>query len=395
MKKILLLHHVSSQGGGTKSLVDMAAMMAPKYNVVVCIPQGSSGTIKLLKEHAINYYEVKTPIPSLNVYSGFPGYMNRYFLSCAFRFRRNKELVNELLRLEPDAIFYNTSVTSLIAKDVPPGIMNVCIVRETFIKSPFTGIIKKNFEDKFQGVAYIAEHEKKFLNLHNPKQIVIPDCPELKTVTIYNKQTMRKKYNIQDNCFCSLFMGGLIRIKGLDVLLKAADELGDNFKFIVAGAVEKTIFSKKYILRHCLHISYMRFIISVKKRLKKMEADGKVYLTGFITDISPFMSICDTVIFPSTAPHQPRPCIEAGNYERSCVISDYEATYEYFINGYNALTFRPGDAHDLADKIKYLAANPDVNAKLALNNKKMSQEKHNFPATQKVLYDFFEQILEN
>ena len=126
-----------------------------------------------------------------------------------------------------------------------------------------------------------------------------------------------------------------------------------------------------------------------------MEESGKIIRIGYVTDISPYMSICDTVVFPSTAAHQPRPCIEAGNYERSCVISDYDATKEYFIDGYNALTFKPGDSQDLADKLKYLASNPKQNAELAFNNKKMSQEKHNFTITQKKLYSFFERILDN
>lgn len=394
MKKILILHHVSSQGGGTKSLVDMAVMLAPKYDVVVCIPKGSSRTIKLLKEHAINYYEVKTPIPSLNVYSGSPGYINRYFLSSAFRFRRNKELIDELLRLEPDAIFYNTSVTSLIAKDVPSRIMNVCIVRETFIKSPFTRIIKKNFEDKFQGVAYIAEHEKKFLNLNNPKQIVIPDCLDSQNGSLIDINKAKEMCGIPKEKYCLLFLGGTIQIKGLDVLLRAVDKLSDDYIAMVGGEVNQSILNAGYIIRHFYRVAYVRYLIDVKRLLHKLENEKKIILIGYTREIEKYMSATDVVVFPSTKAHQPRPCIEAGFFHKPVILSDYKATAEYFEDHYNALTFKPKSAKDLERKIVLLREDRRLGGYLGDNNYKMSVQKHDFRKTQEKLKDFFDKILQ-
>ena len=391
-KTVLILHHVSTMGGGTKSLIDIAIMLKNKYRVILCVPSGSKEICDIAEKHDIEIYETKTPIPSLNLYSGMPGYFNRYFWTRLFRFRKNKELISEFLKFEPDAVIFNTSVTALIAKDLPLRVKKVCIVRETFICSPLNRIIKRNFEERFDGIAYIAQHEMDYINVKKPLQTVIPDCLEPDTISVYDKHTLRRHYGIPDDCFCSLFMGGINKIKGLDVLLKAAEKLGDNYKFIIAGEINDAVLTNKFLFSHFRNIL---FRITVKKHLEKMEESGKIIRIGYVTDISPYMSICDTVVFPSTAAHQPRPCIEAGNYERSCVISDYDATKEYFIDGYNALTFKPGDSQDLADKLKYLASNPKQNAELAFNNKKMSQEKHNFTITQKKLYSFFERILDN
>ena len=391
-KTVLILHHVSTMGGGTKSLIDIAIMLKNKYRVILCVPSGSKEICDIAEKHDIEIYETKTPIPSLNLYSGMPGYFNRYFWTRLFRFRKNKELISEFLKFEPDAVIFNTSVTALIAKDLPLRVKKVCIVRETFICSPLNRIIKRNFEERFDGIAYIAQHEMDYINVKRPLQTVIPDCLEPDTISVYDKHTLRRHYGIPDDCFCSLFMGGINKIKGLDVLLKAAEKLGDNYKFIIAGEINDAVLTNKFLFSHFRNIL---FRITVKKHLEKMEESGKIIRIGYVTDISPYMSICDTVVFPSTAAHQPRPCIEAGNYERSCVISDYDATKEYFIDGYNALTFKPGDSQDLADKLKYLASNPKQNAELAFNNKKMSQEKHNFTITQKKLYSFFERILDN
>lgn len=388
MKKILIIHHVSSQGGGTKSLIDMAIMLQKKYDVVICLPKGSEETIAYAKCYSIKCYETKVQIPSLNVYSGFPGYLNRYFISRLIRFRHNKEFVEELMRLEPDAIFYNTVVTSPIAKDVPDGIKNVCIVRETFISSLFNRVFKKVFESKFSGVAYIAEHEKDFLHLKNPYQIVIPDCLEPKTVKKYSMEAARTVCNIPKDKFCILFMGGTIQIKGLDVLLKAMEELDQNYIAVVAGNIDQDILKMSYIVKHFYNVKYVRYLLRVKKRLMHMVEAGQVILTGYIQDSAAYFEACDTVVFPATAAHQPRPCIEAGVYHKSVILSDYKATREYFLDGYNALTFLPGNWMQLAEKIKYLRHHPEENSRLAENNHLMSMQKHNYSETQNKLNVF-------
>lgn len=394
MKKIILLHHVSSLGGGTKSLFDVALMLKGKYDVIIAIPKGSDEIVQLADSYGISCYEILTPIPSLNIYSGHPSYLSRYFWNTLIRFRNNKLLVEELMVLKPDCIFYNTSVTALIAKDVPKTVVNIGIVRETFTTNPLNRLFKSVYNKYFSGVAYIASHEKNYLNLSVSKQIVVPDCLEPSEIIEQDRMQVREQYHLTDEHFVGLFMGGTTQIKGLDVLLKAIELLNDNSVFFVSGKVDYSILTLSHILKHFYQFKYIRFLISVKRRLPKLIKEGKVKLTGFTKDIAPFMSMCDVLIFPSTAAHQPRPAIEAGNFGKPVLISDFEATREYFQDGYNALTFVPRDAKSLADKLRYLKNNSDIANKLGENNRKASQEWHNFDDTQEALIQFFDDILE-
>lgn len=393
MKTVLIIHHVSELGGGTNSLFDLALMLQKNYRPIICVPANSREIRRIAEQYGIEVYEIKTPIPSLNVYSGMPGYFNRYFLSRLLRFRNNKHLVEELLILKPDAICFNTSVTALIAQDIPKGIKKICIVRETFIPSIFNGVIRKNLAERFDGIGYIAEHEKNFININGPKQVVIPDSLVPQAYEKWDKVAVRKEYNIPANVFCVLFMGGLVPIKGLDIMLKAVEKLDDSVVTIIAGKIDKRVFSTRFILTHFHNVSYVRFVLSVRNRLERLRKTGKVIEMGYVRDITPYMIMCDTVVFPSTAAHQPRPCIEAGFFKRSCILSDYDATKEYFKDGYNALTFEPGKHMDLVKKIKYLQANPDLNRQLAANNYKMSTEKHDFEKIRTTLKNFFEELL--
>ncbi len=393
MKKILIIHHVSSLGGGTKSLLDMAVMLNKKYDVTICIPAGSTQIVKLAEKYSIKVYQTKTPIPSFNLYSGMPSYFSRYFLSRLFRFIHNKKLVRELMGLKPDAIFYNSIVTALIAKDVPLPVKNICIVRETIKGSLLNFIYKLVFEKKFSGVAYIAEHEKNALSIKVPLQAVIPDSLEPREIKFYPKGKIRSELNIGIDKFCILFMGGITQIKGLDVLLDAIDKLDDNYLAIIAGEINFNLLSDVYILKHIYNINYAKFLFKVKRKLFKLREEGKILFTGYVNDIAPYMNACDVVVFPSTSAHQPRPCIEAGVFKRTVVISDFDATKEYFKNGYNALTFQPGNALELANKIKFLSENIEKREWLAMNNQKMSEELHNYQKIQEELNCFFDKAL--
>lgn len=394
MKTIIILHHVSSMGGGTNSMFDIAVMLKKTYNVVLCVPLGSKEIINKARELNLGVHEIVTPIPSLNVYSGMPGYFNRYFWSSIFRFRNSRKLINEIMRLKPNAVIFNTSVTALIAKKLPKNVKRICFVRETFVRSPFNSLIKINLENNFDGVAYIAKHEMNFINIRKPKQIIIPDCFVKQNTTKYDKAIIRQHYSIPSGKFCLLFMGGLNRIKGLDVLLKAAECLDDRFLVVIAGEINNNLLSYKNLLRHFYDYKNVRFFLAVKKRLNTLYHSGKILNLGYVDDISPLMSMCDTVVFPSTSAHQPRPCIEAGYFNRSCIISDYDATKEYFINKYNTLTFKPKNYKMLANKIEYLYCYPRINDFLAKNNKKMTLKKHDYSLVQKRINSFLCDIME-
>ena len=226
-------------------------------------------------------------------------------------------------------------------------------------------------------------------------QEVIPDCvpmPDL-NADINEIVLLRNKYHISSEDFCVLFMGGLSPIKGIDVLLKAADSLTDeHIKIIIAGHINFDILTLSYEISHFWHIKYIAFLHSVRTRLFRLLNQGKIVLTGYTNDMIPLIRLCNTVAFPSTAPHQPRPCIEAGAFRRSVILSDYDATREFFIDGYNALTFRPRDYKALSHVILRLKSNPDLNRQIADNNYYMTCSRHNYQSEKKRFISFFEKV---
>lgn len=379
-------------GGGTKSFIDVANMLKKNYKVIACIPKGSKELIEILKHNKIAYHEFTVPIPVLNIYSGRPPILSKGFLGPFLNFRYKKTIIKELLSLHPEAIIYNSLVTSLLANSMPTTVKNICIVRETFTNSIINTIFSNNFKRHFKGVAFIAEHEKKKMNLANVKTIVIPDCLDPESVKS-DIDAGDWSYKIPKEKFTILFLGGMAQIKGINVLLKAMSYLGDEYHLIILGSFDETMLKVPFIVKRFFHLANVKFLISIKYYLGKLKSSNQVSHIGYINNIEPLINITDVLVFPSTSAHQPRPCIEAGYYSKAVIISDFEATKEYFINGYNALTFVPGNAKDLANKIKVLKDSPVLKKRLGSNNYLMTKEYHDYAKTKNKLIAFINECM--
>lgn len=393
-KRIILLHHVPEQGGGTKSLIDIAVMLQDEYDVVLCLPKGSGTTVNYASQFGIVCTELKTPIPTINAFSGGPSIISRAFIRGLLNYRKVDSLVEELMSLNPDVIIMNSLVTSIIAKKIPPSVKIICFIRETLIRSPFTVLLRSIFNKHIDGVAYIAEHEKRVFNLKNPLQVIIPDVVKPDTVKQYGKSEARVCCKLDQDRFYVLYMGGSAKLKGFDTILSAATNMDSRACVLILGNIDTGRFTIKNAIMHLHNPGYVGFLLRVKKNLKRLENDPRICMLGYRSDISALMCASDVIVFPSSKPHQPRPCIEAGIYGKPVILSDFEATREYFMDGYNALVFSPNDGADLAEKITMLMHDPALSDELGEHNRLMSAAKHDYYSIQGKTLGFIKEIVQ-
>lgn len=390
---IVLLHHVSDQGGGTKSLIDIAVMLKDKYKVTICLPKGSGETIGIAKKFDITCYEMLSKIPALNVFSGGPAFFSKSFITGLIKFKHIEALSNELMKLEPQILIFNSIVTSLIARKIPDTVRKICFIRETLVPSVFNRLLKGTFENYIDGVAYIAEHEKRVFNLKKPIQVVIPDTLDPSSIECFSQEEAVSFFAFDSSKFYILYMGGSARLKGFDTMLDTMSHLNDNYCAIIVGNIQYKFFTWKNILLHIYNIRYALFLVRCKRLLKKLREDSRVKFLGYQKEISKIMCASDVIVFPSSKPHQPRPCIEAGMYSKPVILSDFEATSEFFVDGYNALVFKPKNGKDMADKIEMLNNNIELRKQIGENNYEMSYKKHNFVTIQEETLEFINKIV--
>lgn len=393
MKKICLIHHTGSFGGGTRSFIDILNMLKQYYHVIACIPKGSKALISILEQYQIEYYELNSGIPTFSYYSGGSSLVSRTILKGLLEFRNEQNFVAEITNLKPDILIFNSIVSCVAGRKFPPYIKKICFVRETFKQTVWDKIYCNILEKYFIGVCFIADHERKYIKLKKPITELIPDCLDPLDIKLYTKKEACKLENLDLKKFNILFLGGIDKIKGLNNILKAMEYLDKDCLLIIGGYFHNQDLEYKTIFAHFYNPNFVINRLKVKKYYYKQKKENRVLVTGFRNNISTLICACDIVVFPSNQAHQLRPGIEAGEYKKAVVISDFEATKEYFIDGYNALVFKPHNAKDLAEKICALKADEHLASLLGNNNYNMTKTAHNYFETQRKLIAFLNKCI--
>lgn len=358
---------MSNVGGGTISLVDVSRMLSKSYNVVVLLPNRNS---ELLTEMLSEYATVKFYsgiMPEISYYSGSKTLSLGFLKTYLGKKRDTAEIIGLIEKETPDIILANSIVQCVMGKHLEhlPA-KKFIYIRETFRETKISDYIIKLINKYFDGVFCISPYEKEYAKFDIPCEVVT-DC-----FVPYKKKT--EKFEIAENKFNVLFMGGSSEIKGLSVLLDSiAHVKSKNINYIICGNIHHIAYTlKNYILHNSL--------IRKSKRIESIIESNKenIKLMGFVSDTESLICKCDVLVFPSTVPHQSRPAIEAGFLKKPVILSDFIQTECFYQHNYNCLTFKPNDPVDLAKQIDALASDISFAKKLGETNYHTCNEQHNF-----------------
>ena len=395
MKTIVIVHHTGIWGGGTKSLIDLCEMLGDNYNVIVCVPKGFPDFAGKISQYGCTVYEFSTHIPMINIYSGRPPLFSVVTLRSILSLWNIKKIGDEILILKPDVVIFNTLVTAVTARYLSGHVKIICIDRETLTNRLEIFLYRKILDKHLNAIAFLSEYERRKLNFRKAVSFVFPDCVKLDALSNKDKSHLREKAGIDTDKYGILFMGGLAKMKGTDVILEAMDSLDERFVLIFAGDMNESKLSKAQLWHDIKYPAYYRFKKRVIQYYYKRKGTPSIFEVGLCDSMDELILMSDIVVFPSTSVHQPRPCIEAGAYKKPVVISDYEQTKEYFKDKYNALTFTPQDAADLAQKLLYAIDHREEMRQMGNNNRIMTETKHDFYLCKERICSFIEKVCDN
>lgn len=392
-QRVCVLHHTGDFGGGTKSFIDIVNMLKNKFEIIACIPRGADKLGEKLLESGVSLKYINIKFPVFPSYSGGNAIFSRTMLNEILNWKNIGKFCEEINSLKPDVVIFNSIVTIVSATRLNKSIRKICFIRETIVSSIAKKVFGNMLNKYFIAVCFLAKAEEKKFKLDNVKTIIIPDCVPENDIKVEESLTVRNRLNIRNDDFCVFYMGGDNLIKGPYVILEAMKQLGKGYTALIAGDFSEGRLGIKDILKHMTSVEYTYRKLKLRKAYKSIINDENIILIGYKHDISDYMNAADVVVFPSVCVHQPRPCIEAGYYKKPVIISDYEETKEYFIDGHNALTFKPGDSKELANKIRLLSCDKKLRERMGINNYNESMEKHNFEAINRKLEEFLSESI--
>ena len=155
-----------------------------------------------------------------------------------------------------------------------------------------------------------------------------------------------------------LFVGQIIRGKGLDLLLQALTMVKGSFKLNIVGKGN----DEGYI----------------KKLAKEYNLESKINFVGFTLDIASWYNSASMVIVPSRW-QEPFGLIggEAFSYRKPVIAFDVGGISEWLKNKVNGFLIQENDTMEMASKIDYLLANSEIAEEMGTAGNKMLKEVFN------------------
>ncbi|MBL4587980.1 glycosyltransferase family 4 protein [Candidatus Babeliales bacterium] len=397
-KKILYIHHGKGLGGAPLSLLYLIESLDKTEYEPVVLFLHESDAIDLYKEKNI------TTLGPVNRYD-FPHtkiWWHRWFHVHNFIrtfFDTIMTIVFDgpswLKKIKPDMIHLNTS--SLIAWGIAAHRYKIPVVwhvREP-LAAGYLGIRKTIISwiiTKYATqIIPISKHDakpwitkKKTTILHNP-------VDPLLFYPAINGSQLKKQLQIPSQSPVILFLGGISKEKGTDIIIKAFKQLikkQPHAHLIIAGSSllrthKKTSF--KQYLSPSYH--YLQYIEKLCNNLR-----SRIVFTGPSRQVPELIALSNVVVFPASVGHFARPIIEAACMAKPVIASALPPLDELVINNETGYLISPDDIDAWTDCLEKIIINPSLAKNLGTKGYSISKKFH-INTYAKKISDLYEKTL--
>lgn len=383
----------------------IAALDKSVYEPIVVCPEGD-GNEQLIAAGA----EVRIsqrPLYQFLHYTGYsPSALNPYFLRHAFMMWRDRSFWEDYVRESgADIVCLNAMTLAPMAFSLRrAGVGVLCLVQETAVRGLLgirTAWLNRILSQRMDAAVFISRYDRDKAACRAPLVRVIPNWIDL---ALFNRSTPTEKaragFGIAPDVTVVLLMGGISKLKGTLTLVQAAALLcgSANFMVLIAGYSGPVALKAmdplqrlRWGVRKLFRLEYRD---RVMRTLAKHGLQQRVRFVGMQEDVASLYAAADILVFPASKPHQSRPVLEAGAMAKPVIVPDFPQTREFIREGFNGLTYNPGDATSLAAALKTLIEDQGLARQLGENNYRTTCDLHDGSKNAKEFQQLFDDLRE-
>ena len=172
---------------------------------------------------------------------------------------------------------------------------------------------------------------------------------------------LRAKFHFMEDHFIFLFIGRLVKDKGIEELVEAFAELKKNhpgIKLLLVGPYEQELDPLS------------------KKTISRIENDPDIIHEDFQQDIRPYLAISNALAFPSYREGFPNVPMQAGCFDLPLIVTNINGCNEIVEHGKNGLIIPVKDSVALSDAMLTLLADKLLYSTLKKNARQMIVERY-------------------
>lgn len=137
------------------------------------------------------------------------------------------------------------------------------------------------------------------------------------------RQELRGEYGIPKDAFVFVFVGRIVKDKGMNELFQAFSRMPGDCHLVLVGPLESDLDP-----------------IS-EEALDFFQSAVNVHMMGYQHDVRPFLLLSDVLVFPSYREGFPNVPLQAGAMGLPCIVTDINGCNEIVVEGENGLLVPP------------------------------------------------------
>ena len=180
-------------------------------------------------------------------------------------------------------------------------------------------------------------------------------------ISEFQKASLRNELNIKEKDFVFIFLGRLVKDKGINELIKAFKKLNKshkNIKLLLLGAYENGL--DPLLPETNIEISN----------------NPNILMQGWIIDVRPYLAISDVLTFPSYREGFPNTVLQACAMNVLCIVSNINGCNEIIKDQKNGIIIPVKNAEALNDAMEKVLLDPDLRKRLTTKSRVLIQKKY-------------------
>ncbi|MDD5071742.1 MAG: glycosyltransferase family 4 protein [Patescibacteria group bacterium] len=360
-KTILYLITQSELGGAQRYCLDLASALKNEFNVIVAFggKGEKSALAEKLKKNSIKYYALPRLQRSISPINDWLALI---------------QIVKLIKKVKPDIIHLNSSKISILG-----SMATLCVARYALRVYTAHGWVFNEPLPFWLKLFY--KYAEKFTARFKDKIICVSEfdyktaleekiCSKQKLITVHNgiapidflpRQEAREKLNLPENQFIIGSIGNLYKTKGFQYLINAVNILIANYQLPITLVIIGEGGERKRLT----------------ELIKKYKLEDNVILAGRIPEAARLLSAFDIYVCSSVKEGLSYTIIETMLNGLPIIATRVGGNPELVENGQTGLLINSQDASDLADKIKELKNNPELQQEISTKARIKAQEEFN------------------
>ena len=165
---------------------------------------------------------------------------------------------------------------------------------------------------------------------------------------------LRKKLNISPDDYVFIFVGRIVRDKGINELVMAFNELDQpNTRLLLVGKQEPEL---DPLLPKTLHL---------------INNNPDIITVGFQHDVRPYFGIADCLVFPSYREGFPNVVMQAAAMQLNAIVSDINGCNEIIQHGKNGWIVPPKQTDTLKEKMTWSLENREISRNMGIKSREI------------------------